>query len=404
MKSKFPGYFKLTEKEINELWKNALFTLDANILLNLYRYSDETRDEFFKILNKLKTRIWIPHQSAQEFFNNRLSVISQQEKSYEEAILSLKTIEKEFQNSRQHPFLSDKLLSKFTSLNSEICEQLEGNKKFHNSRITEDDILSKIESLFDTRVGDELSEEELQEICKEGETRFKNKIPPGYKDANKTEDNGLGSRKYGDYIVWKQIIHKSKDLKQGVILVTDDRKEDWWVRFNGKTISPRPELIKEFYSEAEQSFHMYQSDRFLEFARDFLNEKVNEKAIEEIRELRRLDEHRRLLYLRKEEEYRKFHQIKESLLKERLSLEEELNYLQERKNHLANAIDEQYLILENSDPSEFDERQISRLKQEFQTFESKSERIRTHLMSLKEREFKEQMLRNGTMHNKGYSS
>jgi len=41
MKSKFPEYFKLTKKEIQELWENALFTLDANILLNLYRYSDE---------------------------------------------------------------------------------------------------------------------------------------------------------------------------------------------------------------------------------------------------------------------------------------------------------------------------------------------------------------------------
>ena len=404
MKSKFPGYFKLTDKEINELWKNALFTLDANILLNLYRYSDETREEFFKILNKLKKRIWIPHQSAQEFFNNRLGVISQQEKSYEETISSLKSIEKEFHNSRQHPFLSDKLLKKFTSLNEEICKQLEGNKEFHNNRITEDDILAKIESLFDKKVGNEFTEEELQEICKEGEIRFKNKVPPGYKDSSKNDDTELNSRKYGDFIVWKQIIQKSKDLKQGVILLTDDRKEDWWVRFKGKTISPRPELIKEFQLEAEQSFHMYQSDRFLEFARDFLNEKVDEKAIEEIRELRRLDERRRMMNLRKEEEYMKYRQVRESLMKERISLEEELNYLHERRSHLKNSIDEQYLILDNSDPAEFDERQLSRLKHELKMFDSKSDEIRMRLMSLKEREHKERMIRNKTMHNKGYSA
>lgn len=401
MKSKFPGYFKLTNKEINELWENALFTLDANILLNLYRYSDETREEFFKILNKLKKRIWIPHQSAQEFFNNRLGVIRQQEKSYEETISALKSIEKEFHNSRQHPFLSDKLLKKFTSLNEEICKQLESNKDFHNNRITEDDILAKIESLFDKKVGNEFTEEQLQEICKEGEIRFKNKVPPGYKDSSKNDDTELNSRKYGDFIVWKQIIQKSKDLKQGVILLTDDRKEDWWVRFKGKTISPRPELIKEFQLETEQSFHMYQSDRFLEFARDFLNEKVDEKAIEEIRELRRLDERRRMMKLRKEEEY-KYHQVRESLMKERIGLKEELNYLYERRNHLKNSIAEQYLILENSDPAEFDERNLSRLKHELKMFDSKSDEIRMRLMSLEEREHKERMIRNKTMHNKGY--
>jgi len=402
MKSKFPGYFKLADKEINELWKNALFTLDANILLNLYRYSDETREEFLKILNKLKERIWIPHQSAQEFFNNRLGVISQQEKSYEETISSLNTIEKEFHNSRQHPFLSDKLLKKFTSLNKEICKQLEDNKEFHKKRITEDDILENIESLFDKKVGDEFTQEELQEICKEGELRFKNKVPPGYKDSSKSDSTDLNSRKYGDFIVWKQIIQRSKKLKQGVVLLTDDRKEDWWVRFKGKTISPRPELIKEFELETEQSFHMYQSDRFLEFARDFLNEKVDEKAIEEIRELRRLDERRRMMNLRKEEEYMKYSQARESLMKERINLEEELNYMHEKRNRLKNSIDEQYLILDNSDPSEFDERQLSRLKHELKMFNSKSDEIRMRLMSLKEQEHKERIMRNKTMHNNTY--
>ncbi len=399
MKSKFPGYFKLTKEEINELWKNALFTLDANILLNLYRYSDETRDEFFKILNKLKKRIWIPHQSAQEFFNNRLGVISQQEKSYEETISSLKSIEQEFHNSRQHPFLSERLLKKFTSLNEEICSQLQANKEFHNNRISDDDILAKIESLFDKKVGNEFTDKELEEICNEGEQRFKNKIPPGYKDSSKNDNTELNSKKYGDFIVWKQIIQKSKDLKQGIILLTDDRKEDWWVRFKGKTLTPRPELIKEFQLETKQSFHMYQSDRFLEFARDFLNEKVNEKAIEEVRELRRLDEQRRIMNMRKEEEYRKHHQFRESLMKEKINLEEQLSYINEKTNHLKNLIDEQYLILDNSDPAEYDERKLVRYKQELKMLNSKSEEIRMRIMSVNKRYHKERMIREKTMYN-----
>jgi hypothetical protein len=234
MKSKFPGYFKLTDKEINELWEKALFVFDANILLNLYRYSDETRNDFFKILEKIKDRIWIPHQSASEFFENRLNVISQQEKSYEEATNALKAIENEFKNSRQHPFITLKLLKKFSTLSREICEQLNDSKEFHNKRINQDDVLDKIETLFNEKVGNEYEKNQLEEIYKEGEVRFLDKIPPGYKDNGKKDNSSKDTRKYGDLVVWKQILDKSKELKQGIILITDDRKEDWWVRLKAK--------------------------------------------------------------------------------------------------------------------------------------------------------------------------
>lgn len=144
MRTKFPGYFKLSDKELKYLWDNAIFTFDANILLNLYRYSDETRDEFFKILKKIKDRVWITNQSAQEFFDNRLKVINQQEKAYSDAILALNSIETEFKNSRQHPYIDKRLFDKFSSLSKDICEQLNSSKEFHNRRITEDSFLSKI--------------------------------------------------------------------------------------------------------------------------------------------------------------------------------------------------------------------------------------------------------------------
>ena len=409
MKSKFPGHFRLTKDESKDLWKNALFTLDANILLNLYRYSDNTRNGFFEILNKIKDRIWIPHQSAQEFFNNRLDVISQQEKSYEETISDLKRIEEKFHNSRQHPFLDEKLLKEFASLKEKICKELERSKEFHNNRITKDDIkydiLDNIESLFDKKVGNEFTEEELQKIYEEGELRFKNRIPPGYKDSSKNDNTERNLRKYGDFIIWKQIIQKSKDLKQGIILVTDDRKEDWWVRYKGKTISPRPELIKEFQSATEQSFHMYQPDQFLEFSHDFLNEKVDKEAIKEIRELRRSDEKaveeirmrlddklrrrmKRENLHRPRGEYREYYQFQKPWMKERIRLGEELNFIDERKNHLKNLIDEQHLILDNSDSDEYEERKLSRFKHELKMLKSKSDEIRMRLMFLAEREDK----------------
>ncbi|MFL0068044.1 PIN-like domain-containing protein [Tenacibaculum maritimum] len=393
MKSKFPGYFKLTDKEINKLWEKALFVFDANILLNLYRYSDETRDDFFKILEKIKDRIWIPHQSASEFFENRLNVISQQEKSYEEAKNALKAIENEFKNSRQHPFITQKLLKKFSNLSKEICEQLNDSKEFHNKRINQDDVLDKIETLFNEKVGNEYEKNQLEEIYKEGEVRFLDKIPPGYKDNGKKDNSSKDTRKYGDLVVWKQILDKSKELKQGIILITDDRKEDWWVRFKGKTLSPRPELKKEFQTETEQSFHMYQSDRFLEFATKYLNEEINENAIQEIRDLRRLDERKRLRELRIQKEYFKYKERREELLKQRILLEEKLKFIEDKRGFIESALKEQYLILDNSDPSAFDDSKMKILKRDLHAINRKADHINSNIEEIRRQEFKERIIK-----------
>ncbi len=94
------------------------------------------------------------------------------------------------------------------------------------------------------------------------------------------------------------MIDKATELNKGVVLVIDDKKEDWWEKFKGKTVGPRPELVKEFKDRANQTFHMYQADRFLELARENLGEQVSEEIVEEIREVRRRD---KLAYRRMKE-------------------------------------------------------------------------------------------------------
>uniref|UniRef100_UPI0032168CFA PIN-like domain-containing protein n=1 Tax=uncultured Draconibacterium sp. TaxID=1573823 RepID=UPI0032168CFA len=404
MKTKFPGYFKLSEDEILNLWDNALFTLDANILLNLYRYSDETKTEFIKILRKLKERIWIPNQSAHEFFENRLNVISQQEKSYEETISALNNMESEFKSSRQHPFLSKRLLKRFSTLTKEMCDELNENKDFHSKRIQGDDILEEIESLFANKVGDEFTEKELEEIVKLGESRFAKKIPPGYKDNGKKDNSPNDIRKYGDLLVWKQIMNKSKELKKAVILVTDDRKEDWWVRFKGKTLQPRPELTKEFRTETEQAFHMYQSDRFLEFARDYLNEKVNQKTIDEIRELRRLDEEKRHVLMQQERAIIKQQKIKERLLKERYMFEHDMDFLSKEIKMLEHKLHEKHCILEDGTLSEEEQKEIFMIERQLMELQSKRNHILHRMKDIEYDSLIEREVRKKTLPNNKYRS
>src|SRR5579863_10546629 len=82
MKKLFPGYFTPTEEEFNRIWGECLFGFDANVLLGLYRSTVETQDVFFRILEIVADRSFLPHQAAAEYLRNRLSVISIRSDSY----------------------------------------------------------------------------------------------------------------------------------------------------------------------------------------------------------------------------------------------------------------------------------------------------------------------------------
>src|SRR5262249_13882425 len=84
MRNLFPGYYRLTQAELQELWEKAIFVLDANVLLNLYRYPKEASDDLLRIFSQISARLWLPYQAALEYQMNRLNVIAEQMKKYSE--------------------------------------------------------------------------------------------------------------------------------------------------------------------------------------------------------------------------------------------------------------------------------------------------------------------------------
>ena len=337
MKKYFPGYFYPSEREIKNLWDSCVFAVDANILLNLYRYSDETRNEFLRILESIKERLWLPHRAAQEYFNNRLSVIAQQEKAYEETIKTLENVHNDLRNARQHPFITERLMKRLGSVFDDVSKELHKNKEIHSKRAGSDKIQEALNTLFDGRVGYPFSDDKLESILKEGEERYTKKIPPGYKDDGKNNEGTLPNsayRKFGDLIVWHQLIEKSLKTKKGIIFINDDKKEDWWQIFKGKNLGPRPELIKEFSDLTKKRFYMYQSDRFLELAAEHFKQDLKPESVNEIRELRRQDILKRSKFIRNKSEQRKLI-IQRGELKERQNfLRSKLEMLKEKINEL----------------------------------------------------------------------
>ena len=63
MRDLFPGYY--APEDFQELWDKATFVLDANVLLNLYRFPKPAAEELLRVLDKVSDRLWVPYISSQ---------------------------------------------------------------------------------------------------------------------------------------------------------------------------------------------------------------------------------------------------------------------------------------------------------------------------------------------------
>lgn len=289
MKNIFPGYFSSDEKTVNEIWQRCIFVLDANVLLSLYRYSAETRGELFDVFKLLNDRLWVPHQVASEYLSNRIGVIAQQVKIYDDAIKDVEGLRRSLENQKQHPFVGGETLAESVSLFVKIINDLTENKKIYLSKIELDDVKLKLGVLLDGRVGVGLSAAEIEEVLSEGPLRYLQRTPPGYKDAKKGGDSAVVAEKlksFGDYIVWRQTLAKAKLENLPVIFVTGDSKEDWWTIHSGKPLEPHPQLVDEFVKEVGQDFFMYLPEDFMRRANKYLNRATSQSAVDEIIDIR----------------------------------------------------------------------------------------------------------------------
>lgn len=295
MKSSFPGFFANGLADISKLWQECLFVLDANVLLSLYRFSDATRSELVDVFKSLQGRLWIPHQVASEYLNNRLAVIGEQLKAYDDAVKQVEAIQKSLDNLNQAPFVSVSTQKDAAKIFKKLIDEFKEKREVHNCRIYSDDIKDALEELFSGRVGKPFSREDAENYIKRGADRYAESIPPGYADKKKGGSSDLfvdRCKPYGDYFVWLQMLDKAKADNVSIIFITGDVKDDWWSNFQGKTIGPLPALIEEFQVETERNFYMYTPHRFLERANEHLKKEVSQIAVDEIKNSERHDDSR----------------------------------------------------------------------------------------------------------------
>jgi hypothetical protein len=273
------------------MWQEGIFAFDANVLLNVYRYTEATQQRLLDILKQLQSQIWVPYQAALEYQEQRSNVISKQLDAYDELEEQIQTHFQKAQESarafRRHTILgADRLIEETVQdAFEQVKATLQELRRKHPNFLASDSLHENIADLFEDRVGAPYSSEQLEDIYKQAEERFRKQTPPGYKDSKKE-----GLRQYGDVVVWFQLLDYASAQKKPILFVTDDQKDDWWIRHQGKTIGPRSELIQEMSIRADVSFYMYSTDQFMNYAEQYLALQEQPAAIREVQEIRQEDE------------------------------------------------------------------------------------------------------------------
>ncbi|HEU5381505.1 MAG TPA: PIN-like domain-containing protein [Ktedonobacteraceae bacterium] len=301
MREEFQAYYTPTEQEFAHMWQEGTFAFDANMLLNVYRYSAPTREKLFQILKRLEGRVWLPHQAALEYQKDRLTVISHQFRVFEATVAQLRRALEELKNREgyAHPFIDTGPLTKSINQAIKKATALQQQAQTRYAALLHfDDLREQLTECFTDNIGAPYAQERIEEICREGAQRYKRRIPPGFKDQGKKETkqkesdkeaaeqqeaNSEHIRQYGDLILWFQLIDYAKAQHKPLIFVTDDVKEDWWLKHEGRTIGPRPELREEMARQANTPFYMYSGLQFIEYAQKYLGVPVQQEVLDEVR-------------------------------------------------------------------------------------------------------------------------
>ncbi len=285
MKGVFSSYYPPDDDALSSLWSNAEIVIDANVLLNLYIYSVATRNKYTASLKSLKSRLWIPYQVGLEYQRNRVRVLTEQFKVYDELNTAFATARsgliRQLPHHDTHAMLDrneleGKIKSAFAQL-TEFVNRKRGDDPHLRNSTTNDLVRDELDILFAGKIGPAFDPGEIEALREEGQKRYDVLTPPGYCDREKE----LAYR-FGDFFLWEQMLRRAESTHKPIILLTEDVKDDWWHRHDHEIVGPRPELIDEMRERANVAFYIYRPTDFFDQVAGRLGQDLDADMLSEI--------------------------------------------------------------------------------------------------------------------------
>ncbi|MFF8395994.1 PIN domain-containing protein [Streptomyces sp. NPDC016172] len=291
--SAFEGLWRRPATDYKHGVRSYLISLDTNVLLQLYRFTPDARNELLDVLERLDDRLWIPHQVATEYFSRRVDAVKEHlalytsvPKSLEEA--RAKAVQELHTFAKRCSMPDTEKMELIKPIDAAFSRTLTTIKRHGESFdlslenvINADPILASLARILDKKTGQAFEEEEAKRLKEEAERRYKEKVPPGYRDASKTENA------HGDFFVWEQLLREAQSRNAPVLFVTNDVKEDWVKKDAGLVVGAHPQLVAEFKDRcAGADFLVTQLGRFLQIAKEEIGASVSASTVAQAENLR----------------------------------------------------------------------------------------------------------------------
>lgn len=237
---------------VSEWLNKATIVIDTNVLLAAYQWRKITVNEVLQVLEDIKKedRLRIPLQVIKEFSVNRPKQIKQRMNDVDQIISRLQADVKPIkerlpmlQNKEDSAYIVETLRENYNLALKQYKDELLSLRDEIKKLFIEDLFLDKLLKIGDGAVVS--SDKKLDELLQEASKRFKDKVPPGYKDSSKESNSS------GDFLIWSTILEIDND----VVFVSGDIKEDWvYSDKNGESIVARRELSQEFFNKNGKRF------------------------------------------------------------------------------------------------------------------------------------------------------
>ena len=277
----------MEKNDVAGIIDNLIIIPDTNILLYLYKWSFNASKNIVDLLNKVKDKVIIPSRVYKEYMAHKDEEQAKIDRKYDNFTKNLKKqvselkgkLGKNISEGRKYEFPDCDVLE--AGINTFLDKTVQAITTYGNSLSSEKQNKNaqqaNVEQIIqfwrdNEKIMTDITIIRLLEYIKEGEFRFRYKMPPGYmdeaeKDKDKEREQGKSKetkkntqadgfeariRKFGDLFIWKEILEIGKNLTGGekIIFLTNDVKEDWWTlrgeQDNKIPVCMREELKQEY--------------------------------------------------------------------------------------------------------------------------------------------------------------
>lgn len=276
----------LSEKDFRRLWKSALISLDTSALLFLQECNAPYAKYAMDTLLFLEDRVWItshvanvemvPQRNYTGEVNGSLRKLNKFDREFDNTITAINAKFHSLQQNldeQGHDLLSgliaeidiNKVLyDVISNFKLNVALSTEENKEFLQSKL-----IQVFHKTLCSKTSLGFTEEEILDIEQEGVLRYEQCIPPGYGDKDKEKN------KYGDLIIWKELLRKANQENRPVLFITRDKKEDWFKLADKEIVEVREELRKEAEANHAEVYVIYLND-FINMSLQFVSRNSNE--------------------------------------------------------------------------------------------------------------------------------